>query len=55
VLILAEAADRVTNLDGSALDLDVRKILASIVKLHRAMRGTIAEAWLEAGSPPARK
>ncbi|MGA8570474.1 MAG: hypothetical protein WB580_21990 [Candidatus Binataceae bacterium] len=37
-----------TNLDGSALDLEARKILASNCKLHRAMRETIAKAWPEA-------
>jgi myo-inositol-1(or 4)-monophosphatase len=47
-LIVAEAGGRVTNLDGSALDLDARKILASNRKLHRAMRETIAKAWPEA-------
>ncbi len=48
-LIVAEAGGRVTNLDGSALDLDARKILASNRRLHRAMRETIAKAWPEAG------
>jgi myo-inositol-1(or 4)-monophosphatase len=47
-LIVAEAGGRVTNLDGSALDLDARKILASNGKLHRAMRETITKAWPEA-------
>jgi myo-inositol-1(or 4)-monophosphatase len=47
-LIVAEAGGRVTNLDGSALDLDARKILASNGKLHSAMRETIAKAWPEA-------
>ena len=47
-LIVTEAGGRVTNLDGSALDLDARKILASNGKLHRAMRETIAKAWPEA-------
>jgi myo-inositol-1(or 4)-monophosphatase len=47
-LIVAEAGGRVTNLDGSALDLEARKILASNGKLHRAMRETIAKAWPEA-------
>ena len=36
-----------TNLDGSAPDLDARKNLASNGKLHRAMR-EIAKAWPEA-------
>jgi myo-inositol-1(or 4)-monophosphatase len=47
-LIVAEAGGRVTNLDGSMLDLDARKILASNGRLHRAMRETIAKAWPEA-------
>jgi len=47
-LIVAEAGGRVTNLDGSALDLDARNILASNGKVHRAMRETIAKAWPEA-------
>jgi myo-inositol-1(or 4)-monophosphatase len=47
-MIVTEAGGRVTNLDGSALDLDARKILASNGKLHRAMRETIAKAWPEA-------
>ena len=47
-LIVTEAGGQVTNLDGSALDLDARKILASNGKLHRAMRETIAKAWPEA-------
>ena len=47
-LIVTEAGGRVTNLDGSALDLEARKILASNGKLHRAMRATIAKAWPEA-------
>jgi myo-inositol-1(or 4)-monophosphatase len=47
-LIVAEAGGRVTNLDGSALDLDARRILASNGKLHRAMHATIAKAWPEA-------
>jgi len=47
-LIVAEAGGRVTNLDGSTLDLDARKILASNGKVHRAMRETIAKAWPEA-------
>ena len=34
-----------TNLDGSALDLDARKNLASNGKLHCAVRETIAKAW----------
>jgi myo-inositol-1(or 4)-monophosphatase len=47
-LIVAEAGGQVTNLDGSALDLDAGKILASNRKLHRAMRETVAKAWPEA-------
>ena len=37
-----------TDLDGSALDLEARKILASNHRLHRPMRETIAKAWPEA-------
>ena len=47
-LTITEAGGQVTNLDGSALDLDARKNLASNGKLHRAMRETIAKAWPEA-------
>jgi myo-inositol-1(or 4)-monophosphatase len=47
-LIVNEAGGQVTNLDGSQLDLDARKILASNGKVHRAMRETIAKAWPEA-------
>jgi len=47
-LIVTEAVGRMTNLDGSALDLEARKILASNGKLHRAMRETIAKARPEA-------
>jgi myo-inositol-1(or 4)-monophosphatase len=47
-LIVAEAGGRATNLDGTTLDLEARKILASNGKLHRAMRETIAKAWPEA-------
>ena len=47
-LTITEAGGQVTNLDGSAPDLDARKNLASNGKLHRAMRETIAKAWLEA-------
>ena len=47
-LIVTEAGGQVTNLDGSALDLDGRRILACNGKLHRAMRKTIARAWPEA-------
>ncbi len=47
-LIVAEAGGRVTRLDGAALDLEARQLLASNGKLHRAMRATIAKAWPEA-------
>ena len=47
-LTITEAGGQVTNLDGSALDLDARKNLASNGKLHRATRETIAKAWPEA-------
>ena len=42
------------SLDGSALDLDARKILTSNGKLHRAMRETITKAWPEADRRQAR-
>jgi hypothetical protein len=48
VLIVTEAGGRVTNLDGSPLGFDARKILTSNGKLHRAMREMIAKAWPEA-------
>ncbi len=47
-LIVSEAGGRATNMDGSALDIDGRNILASNGRLHRAMRETIANAWPEA-------
>jgi myo-inositol-1(or 4)-monophosphatase len=47
-LIVAEAGGRVTNLEGGALDLEVRHILASNRKLHRAMREKISKVWPEA-------
>lgn len=47
-LIVAEAGGRATNLDGTGLNLEARKILASNGKLHRAMRDTIAKVWPEA-------
>jgi myo-inositol-1(or 4)-monophosphatase len=47
-LIVTEAGGRATNLDGSPLNLDARKILASKGTLHSAMRETIAKAWPEA-------
>jgi myo-inositol-1(or 4)-monophosphatase len=47
-LLVTEAGGRVTNLDGSALDLDARNLLASNGKLHRATRETIMKAWPEA-------
>ena len=43
-----EAGGRVTNLEGGALDLEVRHIVASNRKLHRAMRDTIRKACSEA-------
>ena len=45
---VAETGGGVTNLDGSALYLDARKVLASNGKLHRAMHEAIAKAWPEA-------
>jgi len=47
-LIVEEAGGRVTNLDGTRLDLDRRSVLASNKRLHRAMVATIAEAMPEA-------
>jgi len=47
-LLITEAGGRVTNLDGSALDLEARNMLASNGKLHRATLETIAKAWPEA-------
>ncbi len=48
-LIVSEAGGRVSNMDGSRLDIDGRNILASNgPRLHRAMRETIAKAWPEA-------
>jgi fructose-1,6-bisphosphatase/inositol monophosphatase family enzyme len=48
VPIVAQTGGRLTNLDGSALDLDARQVLASNRGLHRAMRETMAKAWPEA-------
>jgi fructose-1,6-bisphosphatase/inositol monophosphatase family enzyme len=48
VPIVAQTGGRVTNLDGSALDLDARKMLASNRRLHRPMRETIAKVWPDA-------
>jgi myo-inositol-1(or 4)-monophosphatase len=45
-LILADAGGRVSNLDGPALDLVARHILASNHKLHRAMRETITKGMV---------
>ena len=47
-LIVSEAGGRVTNMDGSVLDMNGRKILASNGLLHRPMQETIAKAWPEA-------
>ncbi|HZO82808.1 MAG TPA: inositol monophosphatase family protein [Candidatus Binataceae bacterium] len=47
-LVVTEAGGRVTNADGSRLDLGGRQILASNGRLHRAMRATILKAWPEA-------
>jgi myo-inositol-1(or 4)-monophosphatase len=54
VPVVTQTGGRVTNLDGSALDLDARKILTSNGKLHRAMRETITKAWPEADRRQAR-
>ena len=47
-LIVEEAGGRVTNMDGTPLDLDGGRILASNGKLHREMMAVIAETWPEA-------
>lgn len=47
-LMVSEAGGRVSNADGSRLDLGGRQILATNGRLHRAMRATIANAWPEA-------
>jgi myo-inositol-1(or 4)-monophosphatase len=47
-LIVNEAGGRVTNADGSRLDINARQILATNRRLHRAMCATIAKAWPEA-------
>jgi myo-inositol-1(or 4)-monophosphatase len=47
-LIVTEAGGRVTNLEGGALDLGGRHIMATNRKLQRAMRETIMKAWPEA-------
>jgi myo-inositol-1(or 4)-monophosphatase len=47
-LIVTEAGGRVSNADGSRLDIGARNILASNGRLHRAMLATIAAAWHEA-------
>jgi myo-inositol-1(or 4)-monophosphatase len=47
-LIVEEAGGRVTNMDGTRLDLDGRRVLATNRRLHRAMVNAIAEAFPEA-------
>jgi myo-inositol-1(or 4)-monophosphatase len=42
-LIVREAGGRVTNMDGSPLDIEGRNILASNGRIHRAMSAVIAE------------
>ena len=44
-LIVTEAGGQVTNLDGSALDLDARKILASNSQAASRDAREIAKAW----------
>jgi myo-inositol-1(or 4)-monophosphatase len=47
-LIVREAGGRVSNMDGSALDLDAGQVLASNGRVHREMLAVIAKAWPEA-------
>jgi myo-inositol-1(or 4)-monophosphatase len=47
-LIVAEAGGRVSNADGSPLDIDARNIVASNGRVHHAMLATLATAWPEA-------
>lgn len=47
-LIVSEAGGRVTNMDGSTLDIEARNILATNRAIHRAMITTIAENRAEA-------
>jgi myo-inositol-1(or 4)-monophosphatase len=47
-LIIEEAGGRVTNMDGSRLDLDGLRIVASNRPLHREILGVIAETFPEA-------
>ncbi len=47
-LIVEEAGGRATNMDGTRLDLDGRRVLASNKRLHRAMMNAIAETFPEA-------
>ncbi len=47
-LLVREAGGRVTNMDGSPLDLAGGEIVASNGRFHRQMVGTIAMAWPEA-------
>lgn len=47
-LIVSEAGGRVTNADGSRMDINARQIVATNRRLHRAMCATLAKAWPEA-------
>jgi myo-inositol-1(or 4)-monophosphatase len=47
-LIVEEAGGRVTNMDGTPLDLNAGKILATNGRIHREMMDVIAQAWPEA-------
>ncbi|MFZ0887294.1 MAG: inositol monophosphatase family protein [Candidatus Binataceae bacterium] len=47
-LIVKEAGGRVTNMDGTPLDLDAGKIVVSNGRLHREMVAVVGRAWPEA-------
>lgn len=47
-LIVQEAGGRVTNMDGTSLELTGGRILATNGKLHREMMSVIADTWPEA-------
>lgn len=47
-LIVREAGGRVTNLDGSVLDLNAGRILATNRRLHTEMRAVLNQAYPEA-------
>ncbi len=47
-LIVEQAGGRVTNMDGTPLDLDGRRVLATNRRVHREMLAVIAETFPEA-------